>query len=324
MIAASPAPMAAIWSEARVWLSNDAWRNTVGSESDLVGPDGSPIDPAGPLRSMAPDPFPPSQSLTSRRRSVRGQGGDEIRFDIVATPLRDAASVIDGILLTTIELAIAQDSKARRDALRIEFRHHVGNLLATLRSIVGHGTSSNQTTDEFSIHLSDRIDALGRIQSKVLRDQSASVDLEELLSDQVAAQGGSQGGVTLNGPRVALSPRLAGTLGLAFHELATNALKFGGLSRSTGRLNIEWRIERDAGPVLRLVWRESGVAAIAAAPRNRGFGLTFIEEAIVYELQGDVRHELRPGGLICELVVPFDPQFTAARSAAADDGYAGK
>jgi two-component sensor histidine kinase len=102
---------------------------------------------------------------------------------------------------------------------------------------------------------------------------------------------------TVRGPPVHLSPKRALALGLAFHELATNAARHGALSSKTGRVQVSWTVAEDAG-ALHLVWRESGGPRITA-PGPRGFGLRLIEQGLAREISGSVNLQLAPDGLLC-------------------------
>src|SRR5262249_45670802 len=156
--------------------------------------------------------------------------------------------------------------------------------------------------EEMVDHLSGRIDSIARVQSKIMRSPEGTTDLEEMLHDEISAQADSRqlSGAVLEGPPLLLSAAVAETLGLAFHELATNALKFGALSRPDGKLSVTWSIDATTSPqLLRLVWSETGVRAVSGAPRRQGFGYSFVTEAIPYQLGGETSWELSPGRFVC-------------------------
>jgi two-component sensor histidine kinase len=103
---------------------------------------------------------------------------------------------------------------------------------------------------------------------------------------------------SVEGPAVHLDPKRALALGMAFHELATNAAKYGALANKTGTVNVRWAIEPD-GRMLKLHWEERGGPAVAE-PERRGFGLRLIEHGLARELSGKVTLDFRPQGLLCE------------------------
>ena len=102
----------------------------------------------------------------------------------------------------------------------------------------------------------------------------------------------------IEGPAVHLEPKRALALGMAFHELATNAAKYGAFSNDTGTVQVSWTIEPD-GKMLKLRWEERGGPA-TCQPQRRGFGLRLIEHGLARELSGKVSLDFRPQGLVCE------------------------
>ncbi len=109
---------------------------------------------------------------------------------------------------------------------------------------------------------------------------------------------------TVEGPAVHLDPKRALALGMGFHELATNAAKYGALSNNTGTIAVSWALEPD-GKSLKLTWQERGGPAITA-PERRGFGLRLIEHGLGRELGGMVRLDFQPEGLVCEWIMKLN------------------
>jgi two-component sensor histidine kinase len=109
---------------------------------------------------------------------------------------------------------------------------------------------------------------------------------------------------TVEGPAVHLEPKRALALGMGFHELATNAAKYGALSNATGTVAISWEIAQ-GGKSLKLHWQESGGPQVGH-PARRGFGLRLIEHGLGRELGGMVRLDFAPGGLTCEWIMKLD------------------
>jgi two-component sensor histidine kinase len=101
----------------------------------------------------------------------------------------------------------------------------------------------------------------------------------------------------VEGPPVHLSPKRALALGMAFHELATNAAKYGALSTAAGSVHVRWAVLPD-GKGLAFIWEERGGPPVAP-PSHRGFGLRLIEHGMERELSGKVRLDFRPEGLVC-------------------------
>lgn len=111
--------------------------------------------------------------------------------------------------------------------------------------------------------------------------------------------------IEIQGDPVPLSSSRGLGLSLILHELATNAAKYGALSRSEGRVRVSWQVEQgDDGRRVRLRWEEQGVPELEA-PGRRGFGTRLIERACRHELEGEVELDYTPEGLRCELVFPL-------------------
>ncbi|HEY0265851.1 MAG TPA: sensor histidine kinase, partial [Rhizomicrobium sp.] len=103
------------------------------------------------------------------------------------------------------------------------------------------------------------------------------------------------------GPAVHLDPKRALALGMGFHELATNAARYGALSNDSGRVEVQWTIAPD-GASVKLRWEEKGGPQVAQ-PQRKGFGLRLIEHGLARELSGLVRLDFPAEGMICEWVM---------------------
>lgn len=109
----------------------------------------------------------------------------------------------------------------------------------------------------------------------------------------------------LEGAPVVLPPGAAQPIAMALHELATNAVKYGALSRPEGRVLISWRMKDGPRGVLCLEWRESGGPAVAGAPARRGFGSRVLDATVRGQLSGSVTVEWAETGLVCGMEVPL-------------------
>lgn len=183
-----------------------------------------------------------------------------------------------------------------------EYQRHVKNLVATIRSIAIRTAETSASLEEFSAHFDGRLAALARTQRILVRAGSFDVDLEEMVHEELLAQAAGKDTV-VQGPSVRLSAKTAEALGLALHELAVNAVKYGALAGSDGQLAITW--QTDANGLL-LEWRESGVAAVDPRPGHCGFGREWIERGLPYQLKASTELEFLPGGVVCTIALPPD------------------
>lgn len=183
-----------------------------------------------------------------------------------------------------------------------EYQRHVKNLVATIRSIAIRTAEKSASLEEFSAHFDGRLAALARTQRILVRAGCFDIDLEEMVHEELLAQAARKD-TLVQGPSIRLSLKAAEALGLALHELAVNAVKYGALAGSDGHLAITWR----AGACgLVLEWRESGVAAVDPRPSRSGFGREWIERGLPYQLKATTELAFLPGGVACTITLPPD------------------
>ncbi|MGF1627659.1 MAG: sensor histidine kinase [Alphaproteobacteria bacterium] len=196
----------------------------------------------------------------------------------------------------------------RQQVLVAELQHRTRNLLAVVQAIASQTRRRSDSLDTFETEFGSRLRALGRVQALLARFEQHNVDLRELVVTELGAHGAE--GLTadrmrVEGPSVALPPDAAQALGLALHELATNAIKHGALSQPTGRLEVTWQEMRsDGGRRVVLEWTENGIAMANDRPRRKGYGSELIERALPYQLGAETRLEFGPDGIRCTIGVP--------------------
>ena len=198
-------------------------------------------------------------------------------------------------------------AEERQQLLLNELQHRVKNILAVVRSVLTRTLDTTSNLEEFGAHFNGRFSAISRTQGVLARTPDGLVDLEELVSEELYAQGVAQGQqVTIEGPSISLTDRTAQTLGLAIHELTTNALKFGALAVRGGTISVNWHVlSHREDKHLVLEWQEKGVEIIDLLPEQIGFGRELIEKGLPYELQAQTTLVFRPGGVWCRIELPL-------------------
>lgn len=207
-----------------------------------------------------------------------------------------------------LDITARKRAEEHQRLLLAELQHRVRNVMAVVRSIARRTGETSETLEDYAMHLDGRLDALGRAQALVTRDPAAGVDLEYLIAEELLAHAAHDGEqIKLAGPTVRLKSKAAETIGLAMHELAANAVKYGALSREGGRIAVTWSIEgrEKAVPLLRFAWTESGVPTALVGPRRRGFGTELIERTLAYELGATAALDFAPAGLRCTIDLPL-------------------
>lgn len=199
-------------------------------------------------------------------------------------------------------------------------RHRLMNLIAIVRSILRRTQDNSHSLDDFIAHFEGRFTAIARYQGVMARGRGRSVDLEEIVRDElVTSQCLDTGRCTIVGPPCYICDDSIEVVALAVHELATNAVKYGALSQSRGTLQVRWTRGEDGA--LHFAWSEGGVSMVAGAQQVRGFGRHYVEEGLVYQLGATTAFTYRPGGILCEMHLPA-PCFRIAPSAAEQDDAA--
>jgi two-component sensor histidine kinase len=185
-----------------------------------------------------------------------------------------------------------------------ELNHRMKNSFAAVRSIAAQTLSHAADPEEFQRAFDGRLAALARASTLLAAGNWQAADLHSLV-DASLEPFRTEENLRLRGPYVLLPSGMALTLGLALHELATNAAKYGAFSVPEGRVEIAWEVRSQADwPRLVLDWTEHGGPPVAE-PEHRGFGRTLIERSVAYELDGSAELIFAPEGVRCHIEVPL-------------------
>ena len=207
---------------------------------------------------------------------------------------------------TNTDVTQQREQEQRIRMLMGEVNHRAKNMLAVVQALV------SRTADRrFAESLGSRLRALATNQDMLARSNWSGAPIEQLITSQLAAVSDLIGKrVHLKGADdVLLSPAAAETIGLAIHELTTNATKYGALSGETGTLTIDWRITdpedgREDGPRLVVGWRETGGPAVTA-PSRKGFGTVMIDHNPRLALDARVTFAYPPEGFHWTMSAPL-------------------
>jgi len=213
----------------------------------------------------------------------------------------------------------ARLAEEQRVLLLNELNHRIKNTLATVQSIVEQTLRAAQVDAEIREDLTNRLMALSEAHNLLVDQNWAGADLERIVETAFDPhQNEDNTRIILEGPPVRLSPHQAVNLSLALHELTTNALKYGALSREEGQILLNWNLSQDGAGRRRmtLLWRERGGPPVAE-PTATGFGMRLLERTFGRAEGGGMRIDFAPEGLRCSLVLPLpdieeNPQAQAA------------
>lgn len=181
-----------------------------------------------------------------------------------------------------------------------EMNHRVKNSLTTIQAIAAQSFTDAHSLPQAKEAFANRLVALAEAHDLLTRENWDGADLHEVTEHLANLHGGTKR-FELRGPAVRLSPKTALSLSMALHELATNALKYGALTTTAGRVRIEWDIAASSGAErLNLTWIELDGPPVTP-PAQRGFGSRLIERGLAAELAGSATIEFHPTGVICRI-----------------------
>ncbi len=196
---------------------------------------------------------------------------------------------------------------ARQTLLINELNHRVKNTLAAVQSLAWQTLRAGRSPEEAREAFEARLMALSSTHNLLTRESWEGAFLKDVLEAEFAPhRGGERDRFVLDGEPVRLTPQAALALGLIFHELTTNALKYGALSTPSGYVDVSWRTHSNSeGRQLCLVWKETSGPPVQQ-PTRKGFGSRLVGRSIAHELRGQVLVDFEPTGLRCEMRIPCD------------------
>ena len=245
-------------------------------------------------------------ALVPLERRVESADG-HTHYILRVLPYRAPDSTISGTLVTFLDVSSIVRAEQHQRLLVDELNHRVKNMLTVVISLASQTARRSADLPEFQSAFMGRVRALSASYSLLSRENWVSVALREIVEEELhpfAAAGHTN--TRVEGGEVQLAPAGALALGMAIHELATNAVKYGSLSSPEGSVTVTWRI--DAAPSgeaeLAIVWHEQG-GPLVRAPERTGFGTMLVRRSVADELGGRAELDFRPDGLRAELRAPI-------------------
>jgi PAS domain S-box-containing protein len=243
------------------------------------------------------DPKPDAIKFRVRRRD------DEVRWVKVQwlPCLKEAGEHLVKSVVGTIEdITERMEREEKTHLLMREINHRAKNMLSVVDSIA-HQTAA-ENPEDFVERFSDRIQALSANQDLLVRNDWNGVEIEDLVRAQLAHFADLIGSrIAVHDSKLRLTPAAAQAIGLALHELATNAGKYGALSTDSGHVDINWWTD---GDTFAMGWTERGGPAVSA-PRRRGFGTVVMVAMAERSLGGAVDLDYAPSGVAWRLTCPI-------------------
>ena len=233
--------------------------------------------------------------------------GSEFWASIFVSPVRDEEGVIVQHFVSLVDLTKHKQDQAHCKMLIDELNHRVKNTLSTVQSIVVQALRTPASPETIRESIESRLFALARSHDLLTSDHWEGAGLHDLVDNALepfGVAGGRAERFVVTGENVRLPPKATLTLAIAFHELATNAVKYGAFSNEAGSILIGWSIApAPTGKRLILCWREKDGPPVTP-PSRKGFGSRVIEEGLAHELQGTAHLEFAADGVVCTINVP--------------------
>jgi PAS domain S-box-containing protein len=274
----------------------------------LFWPDGTPL----------PHDQCPMAVALKEDRAVRGleaacerPDGTRVPFIPYPTPLHDESGKLVGAVNMLVDITERKRAEEQQALLVRELHHRVRNTLATVQAIMGSTARTAETIEDFKTALIGRIAALAKTHL-LLTDEGSTTTFADILHSELDAfDDGSGKRIRLSGPDVDVPSRLAVSLGMAMHELTTNAAKYGALSVYGGKLDVTWTVVIDATRrSLNIDWVESGGPPVAE-PARQGFGSRLLEFVLPGQIQAKATIDYRPDGVRVHCAVPLPAEASA-------------
>jgi PAS domain S-box-containing protein len=231
-------------------------------------------------------------------------GGGVRWFDLHIELLRDLTGQVIGLIGAAVDITRRKDDEAHQRLLMRELTHRSKNLLAVIQAMARQTARHTTSLQAFIEQFDARLQALATSHDALIDEGWHGASLDGLARLQLQPFLESRDKVSIEGPTVLLKPEAAQALGLAFHELANNAKKFGALSVENGQVSITWRrVAQPEGDGVVLKWTESGGPSVKA-PSARRFGSMVIERNLEQTLGGRVSLAFHAEGVQCDILIP--------------------
>lgn len=228
---------------------------------------------------------------------------------------------LHGVSFFFADITARKMAEEQMRTLVAELSHRVKNTLSTVQTIATQTFGSGTPSPEMTATFMGRLMALSHAHSLLLAENWEKADLQALLDDVVAPYRSRESeNIVIEGASVGLAPKATVMLGMVFHELATNAAKYGALSSPGGMVKVTWAQEvHETGGFLRIEWTERGGPPVTQ-PARKGFGTQLISRGVAHDLGGDAVLDFAAAGLSCVLSVPLPANGTWPASGRAASG----
>jgi two-component sensor histidine kinase/CHASE3 domain sensor protein len=286
------------------WISQ-AFNNT--PPEKIVGVKDEDFLPAGPaaqLTSLKTAVIATGEPTRAEIHIDSSTGSNWYEISLVATRAPDGT--VNGLIGGKADISERKHYESHIRTLMREVTHRSKNLLAVVQALMRQTATRARSIEDFSERFSARLDSLAGAYDLLIKDDWRGTTMDQLVRSQLARFAAQEAQVEIAGPEVHVPPDATQNIGMALHELATNAAKYGALSVPAGRVRIHWQIEHDENeePCCRIFWQESN-GPLVVPPHGGGFGQVVIERTVARAVGGRVTLSYHPEGIEWMLVFPL-------------------
>jgi PAS domain S-box-containing protein len=228
--------------------------------------------------------------------------GTEVPVEIGLSPIDTADGPMS--LVAVVDLSSRKRAEAQREMLLAELNHRVKNTLAVVQSIANRTFSGVSAAAPARRAYEGRLIALAQAHNLLTQTNWENASLHELASAALDTDDSNAGRIILSGPPILLAPKQALSMAMALHELYTNALKYGALSRDGGSIDVQWTCTDMPAPRFTFTWREIGGPKVSP-PKRKGFGSLLLGRMLAGDMDADVRLNFDQTGFSCVIEAPL-------------------
>jgi PAS domain S-box-containing protein len=252
-----------------------------------------------------------TEPLRLEYRLRRHDGAYRWTIDAAAPRFGPAGEFL-GYIGSVIDITERKEAEDKQALLIRELHHRMKNTLASVQSIMNFTLRTSDDMPSFQQAMTSRIASLAKTHTLLIDNEWGGADLRQLLASELAPYDDGRR-LSMEGPDVFVSTDAAMVIGMALHELTTNAIKHGSLSSERGKVRINWTAEpTEEGPMdFRLTWTESGGPSVMP-PTRRGFGSILLERLLAHQIGGNVQVAYPAGGIVVNVRARL-PAGTSAR-----------
>tara|TARA_R110000782_G_scaffold57258_18_gene119744 strand:+ start:39348 stop:43385 length:4038 start_codon:yes stop_codon:yes gene_type:complete len=254
---------------------------------------------------------------------IRGRDGRFRWFLSRAVPIRDDAGQIVRWFGTNTDITDRLEHEKQLRTVLAELNHRVKNTLAVVNAIANQTIRRSTDLEVFAESFNQRLRSIAKAHSLLTSTEWTGCGLDEVVHSEIDARVSADSQLVISGPAITLLPKHCLAMHMVFHELATNASKYGALKDANGRIEISWQtVQRGNAHWVQIDWQERCTHGVVP-PGESGYGSRLVEQSITYDLHGEIQSRYTPEGFACRISFPASAAITGRGRVESECGEAG-